>query len=122
MPVSKRYPLDRLIEACRTLPLTRGRRVTFEYVMMAGFNDDLSDAQRLLDILKDVPCKINLIPYNENPQRDILRPSEAHVEEFYEYIASRGLQCSVRKTRGIEITAACGQLGKAWQNQMSTAP
>jgi len=121
MPVSKKYPLEDLIEACRTLPLSRGRRVTFEYVMMAGFNDDFSDAQRLLDMLKDVPCKINLIPYNENPQRDILRPSEDHVEAFYEYIASRGLQCSVRRTRGIEITAACGQLGKAWQSQASTS-
>lgn len=114
MPVSKRYPLEALIEACRALPLTRGRRVLFEYVMMAGFNDDLSDAQRLLDLLKGAPFKLNLIPYNENPQRDISRPSDERVDEFYEYIASRGLQCSVRRTRGIEITAACGQLGKAY--------
>ena len=118
MPISKKYPLEDLIEACRTLPLTRGRRVAFEYVMMAGFNDDFSDAQRLLELLKDVPCKVNLIPYNENPQRDITRPHDDHVDAFYEYIASRGLQCSVRRTRGIEITAACGQLGKAYRDQV----
>jgi 23S rRNA (adenine2503-C2)-methyltransferase len=116
MPISRKYPLHDLLEACRTLPLTRGRRVTFEYVMMAGFNDSLNDAQRLLDLLKDTPSKINLIPYNENPDREILRPSEQQIDLFYEYIASRGLQCSIRRTRGIDITAACGQLGKAWQN------
>ena len=121
MPVSKRYPLETLIEACRKLPLTRGRRVLFEYVMMAGFNDDLSDADRLLKLLKGAPFKLNLIPYNENPERDILRPSAERVEAFYEYIASRGLQCSVRRTRGIEITAACGQLGKAYRENRAQA-
>lgn len=119
MPVSKKYPLEDLIAACRELPLTRGRRVTFEYVMMAGFNDDLSDADRLIKLLRGAPFKLNLIPYNENPERAISRPQAERVETFYEYIASRGLQCSVRQTRGIEITAACGQLGKTWLEQMS---
>ena len=117
MPISRKYPLSDLVEACCNLPLTRGRRVTFEYVMMAGFNDTLSDAQRLVDLLYATPSKLNLIPYNENPDRTIKRPTSEHVEVFYEYIASRGVQCSVRRTRGIEITAACGQLGKTWENR-----
>lgn len=113
MPITSKYSLNELMRTCRELPLPRAKRITFEYVMMAGFNDSLEDAARLIKLMKGVKSKINLIPYNENPQRDIKRPNRKQVEAFQEYLVSRGVHCSVRATRGRDISAACGQLGKA---------
>ena len=116
MPITAKYSLAELLQTCRELPLPSGKRITFEYVMMAGFNDSFDDAQRLIELLSDIPTKINLIPYNENPARSIRRPTEQHVKAFQHYIVSRGMHCSIRTTRGIDISAACGQLGKAFEN------
>ncbi len=113
MPVTLKYSMAELMEACRTLPLPSGKRITFEYVMMGGFNDSDADAARLVDLMQDVPAKVNLIPYNENPDRSILRPSDDRVKAFQHYLVSRGVHCSVRVTRGRDVSAACGQLGKA---------
>jgi 23S rRNA (adenine2503-C2)-methyltransferase len=115
MPLTKKYSLAELMQTCRELPLPRAKRITFEYVMMAGFNDSLEDARRLLDLMTGVKSKINLIPYNENPQRDIRCPSAEQVRSFQQFLVSRGLHCSVRSTRGKDISAACGQLGKGNQ-------
>jgi len=112
MPITRKYSLAELMKACKELPLPRAKRITFEYVMMADFNDSLGDAARLIKLMKGVKSKINLIPYNENPHRDIKRPSDAQVNSFQQYLVSRGLHCSVRATRGRDISAACGQLGK----------
>ncbi len=111
MPITLRYSLDELMAACRALPLPSGKRITFEYVMMAGFNDSLDDARRVVRLMQGVKAKVNLIPYNENPDRDIRRPSEAQVKRFQHHLVSRGVHCSVRMTRGRDISAACGQLG-----------
>jgi 23S rRNA (adenine2503-C2)-methyltransferase len=116
MPISRKYSLQELLRVCKEIPLPSGKRITFEYVMMAGFNDSLDDAERLLDLLREVPSKINLIPYNENPDRQIKRPTLEQVKAFQTYIVTRGIHCSIRKTRGIDISAACGQLGKANQH------
>ena len=116
MPITYKYSLKELLQTCKELPLPSGKRITFEYVMMAGFNDSLDDAVRLIELLKDIPSKINLIPYNENPDRSIKRPAFEQVKAFQTYIVSRGMHCSIRRTRGIDISAACGQLGKAVQN------
>lgn len=116
MPITKKYSLQALLDTCYQLsqsPNQNGRRITFEYVMMKGFNDSLQDAERLTNLLKDIPSKINLIPYNENPDRDIRRPAFEQVKAFQTYLVSRGWHCSIRTTRGIDISAACGQLGKA---------
>jgi 23S rRNA (adenine2503-C2)-methyltransferase len=113
MPITKRYSLDELLQACRDFPLPNGKRITFEYVMMKDFNDSMEDAARLAKMLKGIQAKINLIPYNENPNRDIQRPTEARVKEFQAYLHKRKINCSVRSTRGKDISAACGQLGKA---------
>ena len=78
-------------------------------------NDTLEDAERLLQLLRDIPAKVNLIPYNENPDREIRRPSDATVKAFQHHLVSNGLSCSIRTTRGTDISAACGQLGKARQ-------
>ena len=113
MPITNKHSLAELMETCRTIPLPSGKRITFEYVMMAGFNDSLDDAKRITELLKDIPSKINLIPYNENPNREnIKRPAFEQVKAFQTYLVSRGWHCSIRTTRGIDISAACGQLGK----------
>lgn len=113
MPITRRYSLDELMACCRSLPLRGARRITFEYVMMRGFNDSLEDARRLGDLMQGVRCKLNLIPYNENPDREIGRPSDLAVWRFQDHLVQRGLHTSVRRTRGRDISAACGQLGGA---------
>jgi 23S rRNA (adenine2503-C2)-methyltransferase len=113
MPITRRYSMAELMAACRELPLPRAKRITFEYVMMAGFNDSMEDAKRLVGLMHGVRAKVNLIPYNENPERDIRRPSPERVKEFQDYLVRRRVHCSVRATRGRDISAACGQLGKA---------
>jgi len=117
MPITKRYSMDELLSTCRDLPLHKSKRITFEYVMMAGFNDSMEDAARLIRLMRGIKSKINLIPYNENPARDIRRPSASRVKDFQHYLVSRGVHCSVRATRGKDISAACGQLGKAKQEE-----
>jgi len=112
MPVNRAYPLATLLETCRTVPLPAGKRITFEYVMIAGFNDSLQDAQRLLKLMRPLKAKINLLPYNENPDRDLRRPSDEVVKAFQNHIIQGGIQCSVRSSRGRDISAACGQLGR----------
>jgi 23S rRNA (adenine2503-C2)-methyltransferase len=113
MPITRRHSLEELLEACRTFPLPPGKRITFEYVMLGGFNDSLDDAARLQQLLEGIPAKVNLIPYNENPDRDLRRPPQERVDAFQHFLVSRGTSCSIRTTRGIDISAACGQLGKA---------
>jgi len=113
MPITLKYSMQELMDACRALPLPSGKRITFEYVMMGGFNDTDEDAARLYALMQGVPAKVNLIPYNENPDRDIRRPSDARVKAFQHYLVSRGMHCSIRTTRGRDVSAACGQLGKA---------
>ena len=115
MPITRKHSLDELLDACRSFPLPSGKRITFEYVMFGGENDTLEDAERLLQLLRGIPAKVNLIPYNENPDREIRRPSDATVKAFQHHLVSNGLSCSIRTTRGTDISAACGQLGKARQ-------
>ena len=112
MPVTNRYSMEELIRTCDSLPLPPGKRIAFEYVMMAGFNDGLEDAERLLKLLDPERSKVNLIPYNENPDRSIRRPSFKKVKAFQHHLVTNGMHCSIRTTRGIDISAACGQLGK----------
>ncbi|MEE2751105.1 MAG: 23S rRNA (adenine(2503)-C(2))-methyltransferase RlmN [Myxococcota bacterium] len=113
MPITKRYSMKELLDACREFPLPYSKRITFEYVMMAGFNDSMEDARRLAVLMTGIRSKVNLIPYNENPDRDIKRPSPERVKAFQNHLVQQGIQCSVRVTRGKDISAACGQLGKA---------
>jgi len=115
MPVTRKYSLEELLQACRDFPLPRGKRITFEYVMFDGFNDTLEDARRLYDLLKGIKAKVNLIPYNQNPERDLQPPPPEVVKSFQHFLVSRGMSCTVRVTRGRDISAACGQLGKARQ-------
>lgn len=113
MPITRKYALAALMATIRTLAIPATKRITIEYVMMAGVNDTLADAARLFALLEGVPVKVNLIPYNENPNRAIRAPTPKAVKAFQGYFVNRGHHCSIRTTRGIDISAACGQLGPA---------
>jgi 23S rRNA (adenine2503-C2)-methyltransferase len=110
VPPSRKYPLDELLEACRRLPLKRRSRITFEYVLLDGVNDTPDDARRLARLLADIKAKVNLIPLNAAPGIPFERPSDARVNAFARMLADRHLTVSVRKSRGRDIRAACGQL------------
>jgi len=110
MPVSRRYPLNKLLALCKNFPLRPRNRITFEYVMVEGINDSSQDAKRLLRILKGIPSKINLIPLNEAPGIPFKRPLEEKVIQFQEILMEGGLTAIVRTSKGREISAACGQL------------
>ncbi len=110
MPINRRYPLRKLLEACRHFPLRPRTRITFEYVLVDGINDSPQDAKKLLKILRGIPSKINLIPLNEAPGIPFKRPSEKKVREFQEILMKGNLTAIVRASKGADISAACGQL------------
>jgi 23S rRNA (adenine2503-C2)-methyltransferase len=110
MPINRRYPLKKVLEACRNFPLRPRERITFEYVLVEGVNDSLQDAKRLLKLLKGIPSKINLIPLNEAPGIPFEKPPEEKIVLFQEILMQGGLTAIVRKSKGAEISAACGQL------------
>ena len=110
MPVNKKYPLKALLAACRAFPGKIDRRVTFEYVLLEGVNDTPADADRLARHAKSVPAKVNLIAYNENPGLGFHAPGEGRVHLFRSALQARGVEAFVRKNRGRDISAACGQL------------
>jgi 23S rRNA (adenine2503-C2)-methyltransferase len=110
VPLNKRYDLCALIDVCKTFPLNRRRRITFEYVLLAGVNDTIEDARRLVRLLGEIRAKVNLLPLNEAPGIPFQRPSDERVNAFARVLSERGLTVSVRKSRGRDIRAACGQL------------
>jgi 23S rRNA (adenine2503-C2)-methyltransferase len=111
VPINKKYPLKELLEACRTYPgVTNARRITFEYVMLKGVNDSLTDAKELVRLLKGIPAKINLIPFNPWPGSNYECSSWEHIEKFADYINEAGYASPIRTPRGRDILAACGQL------------
>jgi len=111
VPLNKKYPIRDLLDACkRYLGVNPHRRITFEYVMLAGVNDSLKHAHELITLLSDVPSKINLIPFNPFPNSGYRTSGQAEIDRFRERLMSAGLMTVTRKTRGDDIDAACGQL------------
>jgi 23S rRNA (adenine2503-C2)-methyltransferase len=110
MPVNKKWNIEKLLTACRNYPLGSHRRITFEYVMLKGINDSLEDAARLVKLVRGIPSKINLIPFNEHSGSEFKRPSDTVIREFQKYLLDRELTATVRISRGRDILAACGQL------------
>jgi 23S rRNA (adenine2503-C2)-methyltransferase len=111
MPVTQKFSLERVIEACKNYTrIQPRRRVTLEYVMMAGINDSQEDAKRLAQIGSHLPCKINLIPYNEYPSSPYRRPSEEKVRLFFQFLADHHFQVNIRYSKGLDVNGACGQL------------
>lgn len=111
VPINRKYPLAELLAACRTYPgLSNARRITFEYVMLKGINDSLADARALVRLLRDIPAKINLIPFNPWPGSPYACSDAATVQAFGDFINAAGYASPVRSPRGQDIMAACGQL------------
>lgn len=104
--------LRSLLAACRRYPLALNRRLTFEYVLLAGVNDLPSDAQRLATLLRNIKCKVNLIPFNEFPGSRFRRPQDGDVLRFQATLRQAGIDAFVRKSRGRDVLGACGQLGE----------
>ena len=111
VPINRKYPLSELLAACRRY-LDRAPRdfLTFEYVMLDGVNDSAEHAQQLAGLVRDVPCKFNLIPFNPFPNSGYKRSSREAIRRFAEILIAAGLVVTTRKTRGDDIDAACGQL------------
>ena len=111
VPINKKYPLKQLLEACRAYPgLSNARRITFEYVMLKGVNDSLEDARDLVKILKGIPAKINLIPFNPWPGSKYECSDWETIEAFADFVNAAGYASPIRTPRGRDILAACGQL------------
>jgi 23S rRNA (adenine2503-C2)-methyltransferase len=118
VPLNKKYPLRELMAACqRYLKVAPRDFITFEYCMLDGVNDSEAHARELLAVTRDVPCKFNLIPFNPFPESGLKRSSNARVLAFGEVLLEAGLVTTIRKTRGDDIDAACGQLAGEVQDR-----
>ena len=112
MPINRSYPLSELLAALRRYPLERGRKITFEYLLIRGWNDAVADADRLVKLVAGLRAKVNLIPINPDPVLGaaMVPPSEEQVEAFQRRLIQRGMTVTVRRRRGDDVSAACGQL------------
>ncbi len=111
MPINRKYPLADLLAACRKLPLANREKITFEYVMIKGINDSEEDAFHVARLLRGIPAKINLIPFNRHPQSPYQRPEDGAIHKFREVLMAKRFTTMVRQSKGVDILAACGQLG-----------
>jgi 23S rRNA (adenine2503-C2)-methyltransferase len=114
MPINRKYPIEQLIAAVRRFPLKHRQRITFEYVLLKGVTDSPEDAYTLARILDGLRAKVNLIPLNEAEELGYSRPSDSAVERFQQILIDHHISAFVRKNRGNDISAACGQLKKKW--------
>jgi len=113
VPINRKYPIARLLESARAYieaQPDKKRVVTIEYTLLAGVNDSVAQAHELAELLRDYPCKINLIPFNDFPNSGYTRPSGNAVSRFWQVLTDAGFVVTVRTTRGDDIDAACGQL------------
>jgi len=110
MPVNRRHPLAELLGAMRELPLPARARYTVEYVLLGGVNDSLEDARRLVRLLSGLRCKVNLISYNPHADSPFCAPAPAAVEAFQGHLLEKNFTAVIRRSRGQDILAACGQL------------
>ena len=118
VPINKKYPLSQLMDICKRYFENEAKRVvTFEYVMLKGVNDTPLHAKQLVELLKDVPSKVNLIPFNPFPLTTYERSSKASIDKFRDILIAAGLNTITRKTRGDDIDAACGQLAGEFKDR-----
>ncbi|MET1026681.1 MAG: 23S rRNA (adenine(2503)-C(2))-methyltransferase RlmN, partial [Dongiaceae bacterium] len=111
VPINKKYPIAQLMQACRDYPtLSNARRITFEYVMLKGVNDSPADAHALVKLIKGIPAKVNLIPFNPWPGAPYERSTQKAITAFSDIVFNAGYASPVRTPRGEDIMAACGQL------------
>ncbi len=110
MPINRKYPLEKLMAALRAYPLPKRRRITIEYTLVAGRNDSKDEARKVVRLLRDLPVKINLIPMNPIEDSDLGPPNLAGVLAFQQVLCDAGYSCFIRRRRGDDVSAACGQL------------
>ncbi len=110
MPINKKYPIDKLLSACKRYVLKPRQRITFEYVLLKDINDSKEDAIKLVRLLKDIKAKVNIIPFNEHMGAEFKRPNELRINEFREILLDNNLTVIIRNSKGSDIAAACGQL------------
>ena len=118
VPINRKHPLAELLAACvRYLEMAPRDFVTFEYVMLDGVNDEPAHAQALVALVRDVPCKFNLIPFNPFPGTEFTTSPRVRILAFQQILQDAGLVATIRKTRGYDIDAACGQLAGQVQDR-----
>jgi 23S rRNA (adenine2503-C2)-methyltransferase len=112
MPITAKYPLEELMDALRRFPLEKGRDITIEYVLLAGYNDSTQDAVALAKLIRGLHAKVNAIPFNEdaNLPKWMKRPSDREIDRFVDTLVRNGVRVTVRRSKGRDIAAACGQL------------
>jgi 23S rRNA (adenine2503-C2)-methyltransferase len=110
MPINRKYPLEQLLEACQQYPLPRRKKITFEYILIKDVNDSEQDALRLIELLRPIRSKVNLIPFNEHAASNFRRPDEARIQRFLQILLQQNMTAIIRKSKGQDISAACGQL------------
>ena len=121
MPINKKYPLAQLMKACREYPgASNSRRITFEYIMLKGINDSAADARKLLTLIKGLPAKFNLIPFNPWPGALYECSRAADIRKFSDILQDNGYSAPIRASRGSDILAACGQLRSESQRPKCT--
>jgi len=117
MPINKKYNIKQLLEACIDYTEQTGDRVTLEYVLLKGVTDSIESAVELFHLTKNIPCKINLIPFNEHPGAGYVRPDDLQIQKFQQKLISLGAHVLLRRTMGRDIFAACGQLTSEFENK-----
>ncbi len=110
IPMNKAYNIASIIQAVKEFPVNTRKRVMFEYLVIKDVNDDVNSAKRLIKLLEGIKAKVNLIYFNPYPGTDFERPTEESMRRFQEYLLKRGVLCTIRESKGIDISAACGQL------------
>ncbi len=121
MPVNRKHGLAELTDALRRYPLSKRQRITIEYTLIQGVNDSVRDAKEMVELLRGIPVKVNLIPMNPISASDLRAPDTGHVTRFQEELTRRGLSVFIRKTRGDDVAAACGQLAFHGESRRSMA-
>lgn len=120
MPINRRWPIKELLAECKSYCEKTGEKITFEYVLLKGVTDQLEHAKMLHKLVRDIPCKVNIIPFNEHPGSGFERPSDAQIEIFHQELIRLGTHVLLRRTMGRDIFAACGQLTSQGQNKTDT--
>ena len=119
MPINKAYNIESVINAVKKFPIDQRKRVMFEYLVMKDLNDDIKSAKKLVKLLHGIKAKVNLIYFNPYPDSPFKRPEEADMEKFKAYLNDHGVICTIRQSKGLDISAACGQLKEKTANDLS---
>jgi 23S rRNA (adenine2503-C2)-methyltransferase len=119
MPINKAYNIESVINAVKAFPIDQRKRVMFEYLVMKGLNDDIKSAKKLVKLLHGIKAKVNLIYFNPYPNSPFQRPSREDMEKFKDFLNDHGVLCTIRQSKGLDISAACGQLKEKIDNELS---